>query len=152
MHVTIIEPAEMRDFESKALNRTFPVIYFGTVVGTDSSVRMPDGTPIQVSKAPGADGRTVAELYAQGPALKDKPVVIHAQVASVSANLMGRNWVHLRDGTGSTTDRTFDLIALSDTLPEVGAVVTARGTVRTDKDLGMGHAFKVVLEDAAFAP
>jgi hypothetical protein len=152
MRVTIAEPAEMRDFESKALGRTFEVIYFGTVVGTDTAVRMPDGSPIQVTKADGADARTVAEVYAQSTALKDKPVVIKAQVASVSAGVLGKNWVHLRDGSGSTADRTFDVIALSAAAPKVGQVVTARGIVRTDLDLGMGHAFKVVIEDTAFAP
>jgi hypothetical protein len=34
----------------------------------------------------------------------------------------------------------------------LGSTVTARGTVRTNKDFGSGYAYKVLLEDASFKP
>jgi hypothetical protein len=63
---------------------------------------------------------------------------------------MGKNWVTLQDGTGSEPD---DRI-LATTQEEVvaGDVVTVKGTVKTDVDLGYGYQYKVLLEEASFTP
>lgn len=113
-------------------------------------VKTPDVGPVSVSKAAGASGRTVAEVYAERAALKDKPVVIHAKVVKVVAGVMGKNWVHLRDGSGSDTERTNDLVATSKDEPAVGDVVLAKGVVRTDVDLGSGYSYRVLIEDVSF--
>jgi len=63
---------------------------------------------------------------------------------------MGKNWVHLRDGSGSAADNSNDLLATSKDEPKVGDVVIARGTVKTDVDLGSGYAYKVLIEDVSF--
>ena len=94
--------------------------------------------------------RTVAEVNANRVALKDKPVTIRAQVVKVNANVMGKNWVHLRDGSGSAADSSNDLLVTSKDEPKVGDVVLAKGTVKTDVDLGSGYAYKVLVENATF--
>jgi hypothetical protein len=63
---------------------------------------------------------------------------------------MGRNWVHLRDGSGSPANRTDDLLVTSTGEVKVGDVVTASGVVHTDRDFGSGYAFKVMIEEATF--
>jgi hypothetical protein len=63
---------------------------------------------------------------------------------------MGKNWAHLRDGSGSGSDSTNDLVVTTKQIAKVGDVVTARGVVNTDVDIGMGVKYKVLLEDAAF--
>jgi len=103
-----------------------------------------------VAKADGPNARTVAEVNADRLALKDKPVAIRAKVVKVNANVMGKTWVHLRDGTGSPTDDSNDLLVTSQDQPKVGDVVVAMGVVKTDVNFGSGYAYKVLIEDASF--
>ena len=156
--VTVFGPAEMHDFYSRGLDRKFDVIYFG-VLGVEAKAggapQSPHGAAIQpvaepVAKATGADAKTVAEVVGGRDALRDKKVTVRARVDRVSANVMGKNWVHLRDGSGTPADGNYDLIVTSTDLPKVGSIVVARGTVRTDVDVGGGHAFRVVVENASF--
>lgn len=154
-NVTIFGAAEMQDFRSEGLDRTFDSIYFG-VLGVDANerdvVKGADNQPVvaPVPKAEGADAKTVAEIVAGREALRDQPVVVRARVDRVSRNVMGLNWVHLRDGSGTPAEGNYDVVATSEESPQVGDIVVARGVVRTDVDVGMGHAFKVLLEKASF--
>jgi hypothetical protein len=102
----------------------------------------------KVAKAQGADARTVAEVYAQKASLGDKPVTIRAKVVKFSPGIMGRNWIHLRDGTGTAEKADHDLTVTTSEDTEVGQVVTIKGVVRTDKDFGSGYAYPVIVEDA----
>jgi hypothetical protein len=105
-------------------------------------------TPVKVPKALGTDGYTVAQVAAQRSELKDKSVLVAGQVVKFNAGIMGRNWVHLRDGSGNEANQTNDLLVTTQELAKVGDILTVRGTVRSDKDFGAGYAYKVLLEDA----
>jgi hypothetical protein len=102
---------------------------------------------VKVAKASGADARTVAEVYAQRASLKEKPVTIRGKVVKYNEGIMGRNWLHIRDGSGSAgkdndlTVTTLDKVA-------VGDVVLVKGTVRVEKDFGAGYSYPVIVEDA----
>jgi autotransporter adhesin len=65
---------------------------------------------------------------------------------------MGKNWVHLRDGTGSITDNTNDVLVTTMNKVKVGDIVTAKGVVRTNQDYGAGYFYKVLIEDASLQP
>jgi hypothetical protein len=112
--------------------------------------KTPDVGDVKVPKAEGANARTVAQVYTDRLALKDKPVVIRAKVVKVNSGIMGKNWVHLRDGTGSAADNSNDLLVTSKDEPKLGDVVIAKGVVKTDVDLGSGYAYKVLVEDVSF--
>lgn len=103
---------------------------------------------VKVEKASAPDARTVAEIYAQRPDLKEKSVTIRGQVVKFNAGIMGRNWIHLRDGTGSAEKSDNDLTVTTDDQAAVGDVVSVKGTVRLDKDFGAGYAYPVLVEDA----
>jgi len=83
--------------------------------------------------------------------LKDKPVLVRAQVVKVTSGVMGKNWVHLQDGSGKAADGTHDVIATTKDAVAVGDVVNAKGTVRTDVNIGSGYAYAVLIEDTAFS-
>jgi hypothetical protein len=104
---------------------------------------------VKVEKAKGPGAQTVAGIVSGAAKLKDKPVTVRGQVVKYSAGIMGKNWLHLRDGTGSGTDGTNDITVVTADAARVGDVVLVKGTVRTDRDLGMGYFFKVLVEDAA---
>ncbi len=158
--VTIENPMVMHDFESKSLKKTFPKILFGTLgvasanqdmAAAHSSLAKPtDAKDIQVAKASGTNARTVAEINAKSVELKDKPVLLRAKVVKYNPGIMGKNWVHLRDGSGSAADNSNDILATTSSKTKVGDVVTVQGTVRINKDFGAGYAYKVIVEDATF--
>jgi hypothetical protein len=64
----------------------------------------------------------------------------------VSDNILGRNWIHLQDGTGDALSH--DLTITSKATAEVGATVTARGILAINRDFGAGYKYDVILEDA----
>lgn len=103
---------------------------------------------ISVKKAEGADARTVAELYAQRAALKGKPVTVRGKVVKFNGGIMGRNWIHLRDGSGSPEGKDNDLTVTTSDSVAKGDVVVVRGTVAVDRDLGAGYTYVVLVEDA----
>ncbi len=103
---------------------------------------------VKVDKAVGPDARTVAEVYAQKSQLKEKKVAVRGKVVKFSAGIMGRNWVHLRDGSGAQDKGTNDITVTTGDQAAVGDVVVAKGVVRTDKDFGAGYAYPVIVEDA----
>jgi hypothetical protein len=104
---------------------------------------------VKVEKAKGADARTVAEVYGQKGKLKGKTVAVRGKVVKFSPGIMGKNWVHLRDGTGGQGSN--DLTVTTGDHVAVGDVVVARGKVTTDRDFGSGYAYPVMLEEAKVA-
>ncbi len=170
--VTIANPAQMDGFESQTLKRKFDKIVFGTLGTPDKGDDKPKAEqpatamseemrrqhagvatsvanePIKVEKASGADGRTIAEIFGQKAKLKDQTVAVRGKVVKWSANIMGKNWIHLRDGTGARDASTDDITVTTSDSAAVGDIVVVKGRVRTDKDLGMGYFFPVIIEDA----
>ena len=106
---------------------------------------------VNVPKAVGQNAYTVAEIVDQAKTLKDKPVLVRAKVVKFSPEIMNKNWVHLRDGSGSTVAKNNDLVVTTKDQTKVGAIVTVRGVVRTDKDFGHGYSYEVLIEDAKLA-
>ena len=170
---TVTNSMDMMNFESPSLKRKFDVIAFGMLgdgaapaaaaaapaaATKDAAKAVPPGPahggraevkgPIKVAKAAGADARTIAEVYAQKAALKDKEVVVRGKVVKYNAAILNRNWAHLRDGSGNAKDGSDDLTVLLKDESAVGQVITARGKVVLNKDLGGMYKFAVCLEDA----
>ena len=108
--------------------------------------------PVKVEKAKGADACTVSEAYENAGKLDKKTVVVRGKVVKVSKGIMGKNWVHLRDGSGDAGKGTNNLVVTTQDLPDVGAVVTAKGTLQKDKDFGAGYKYRVIVEEATVKP
>jgi hypothetical protein len=161
--VTIENVSVMENFESKTLKKTFPKILFGTLAGTAAaapvaagapvaSAKVPDATPVKVPKASGKDARTVAEIVTQAAQLKDKPVRFQAKIVKYNAGIMGKTWLHLRDGSGAEADGSNDILVTTTAAAKLGDVVTVSGVVRVNKDFGSGYSYKVLVEDATLQP
>jgi hypothetical protein len=158
--VTIENAMVMYDFESKTLKKTFKSIVFGNLPGAGDDMakahagaaKAADAGDTRVSKATGPNAQTVGDIVARKAQLKDKPVVLHAKVVKFNGGIMGKNWLHLRDGTGSAADGSNDILVTSNDVAKVGDIVTVKGTVRTDKDFGAGYAYEVLIEEATVQP
>lgn len=105
-------------------------------------------TNVKVPKATGPDARTVEEIVTGSAKLKSKTVVVRGTVVRFTSGVLGKNWVHLRDGSGSAAQNTHDVLVTTQDDAKVGDVVVAKGVVRTDLDLGSGYSYKVVVENA----
>ena len=155
--VGIANPVTMQNFESKTLNKHFDKIVFGQILDPLAKPAAPANaapasalaTTTTVTKAVGPDARTVAEVVTGKAGLKDKTVLVHGQVVKASTGILGKNWLHLRDGSGSAAAGTHDVLVTTLDNAAVGDIVNARGKVRTDVDLGSGYAYAVLIEDAS---
>ena len=150
---TITNSMDMKNFESPTLKRRFDVIAFGMLGGSSATAMSPSGRaevkkPVKVAKAAGPDGRTIAEVYAQKKDLQGKEVVVTGSIVKYNAGILERNWAHLRDGSGKAKDGSDDLTVILKDEAELGQVVTARGKIVLNKDLGGMYKFPVALEDA----
>jgi hypothetical protein len=64
---------------------------------------------------------------------------------------MGKNWFHIRDGSGAQAKGDNDITITTDGQAAVGDVVVIVGVVRVDKDFGAGYTYPVIIEEATFA-
>jgi hypothetical protein len=158
--VTIENVTVMNNFESKTLKKTFPTILFGNLGGAGKAMAgapapaaaAVESAPISVPKASGANARTVGEVMTKTAELKDKSVKVRGKVVKYNSGIMGKNWIHLRDGSGVASANTDDVLVTTATTAKVGDIVTVTGIVRTDKDFGSGYSYKVLIEDATLQP
>ena len=149
--VTIENVMVMHKFESKSLKKTFDKVTFGTLAGSGASTAAAKTAPVadvKVPKAAGPNARTVAEIVTKRADLNNKTIEVRGKVVKYSQAVMGKNWVHLRDGSGSAADGSNDLLVTTKDETKLGDVVIAKGVVHTDKDFGAGYSYKVLVEDA----
>jgi len=106
---------------------------------------------VKVAKATGANAKTVAEIYGQKGQLKEKTVTVRGKVVKYNSGIMGKNWIHLRDGSGAQGKGDNDITVTTGDSAAVGDVVIVTGTVRLDKDFGAGYAYPVIIEEATVA-
>jgi hypothetical protein len=98
-----------------------------------------------IAKADG--GLTVAEVFEGKDQLAGQPVVVRGKVVKSNPGIMGKNWLHVRDGSGAegTNDLT---VTTAGAVPNVGDTVVVKGVLALNKDFGMGYQYDVIVEDA----
>jgi hypothetical protein len=155
----------MKNFESKTLKKTFDEIIFAsgiadkkpkvvedkplgeaTSVGSKSSRAPYMGT--MVKKADSENAYTVEEVFARANELNKKKIVIKGKAVKVLNNIMGKNWIHIQDGTGSEDKSNYDLVVTTMENIEPDSVVVLEGIVAANKDFGYGYRYNVIVEDA----
>jgi len=155
----------MADFRSTSLQRTFDMVYFADAVevlepasarealGLDgeggASGAAPAETPAAADAAevePAEGGLTIAEAFADAASLEGEAVTVRGRVVKWNAAILGRNWLHVRDGTGEPGAN--DLTVTTDDVAAVGDVVLVRGTLARDRDFGAGYVYDLIVEDA----
>ena len=148
---------EMKNFQSKELNRVFETIQFIqefsdqpiqekvqaplTTKGRQS-VEKVDGIKVE----PVAGGVKLADLFANKANYAGKKVKVTGQVVKFSPEIMSKNWIHLQDG--SEANGSYDLTITTLETVEVGKIVTLEGVLAVDKDFGYGYKYDVILEES----
>ncbi len=148
---------EMKNFESKELKRTFEAVYFVDGI-SDQPISASTGKPAWSPHKPASDAKTeisvekadggisIAELFARRSSHANQKVKVRGQVTKYNSGIMGRNWVHLQDGTKDSGN--FDITVTTNDQVKVGDVVVFEGTVILNKDFGAGYSYEVIVEDA----
>ena len=95
-----------------------------------------------------AGGKTVSEVYAAKGKLAGQRVIIRGKVVKYNAMILGKNWLHIQDGSGSGDKQDNDLTVTTATPTGVGATVLVTGVVSTNRDFGAGYKYNVIIEDA----
>jgi len=168
--VTVPLEMPMQNFHSQSLSRDFPLIYFVSKIGREGDTQAASssapplvsahgasapepGERIQPMAAPGG-GMTIADVWAKRSSLAGKTVTVHGKVVKFNGGILGKNWIHLQDGTGKAADQSNDITvtAAEDVVVKVGDTITVTGTVAIDKDFGAGYAYAAILENARVAP
>lgn len=164
--LTLALEMPMQNFHSETLNRDFPLIYFTTRIGREgeplpampammsahggsagpSAAASPQAAQVTEPIQPAPGGTTVAAIWADRKSLAGKTVTVRGKVVKFNGGILGRNWIHLQDGTGVAADGTNDLLVTSDAAAKVGDVITVTGTVAVDKDFTAGYAYAVMIE------
>jgi hypothetical protein len=163
--VAVAAGMPMMNYHSKTLDRDFDVVYFAAGVAVEgtqpanssSGPALPKGHPplaggtgkpdidlTGIKRAEG--GMTIQEIFAGKAKLSGQPVKVRGKVVKYNPMILGKNWLHLRDGTGS--EGSNDLVLTTAAEVKVGDTVLVSGKISTEKDLGAGYKFAVLVDDA----
>jgi hypothetical protein len=158
----------MKNFNSKELKRTFETIYFvqglskspvaapataggmggamGGAMASGHTGKPSDAMKEGISVTPAENGLSIAKLFADRANFGGKTIKMKGQVVKVNEEVMGKNWIHIQDGTKD--GENFDLTITTLDKVKVDDVVTFEGTITLKKDFGAGYFYEVIMEDA----
>jgi len=95
-----------------------------------------------------AGGKTIKEIYAAKSKLSGATVSVRGKVVKYNAMILGKNWLHIQDGSGSAANQNNDLTVTTATPAKLGDTVLVTGNVSTNKDFGAGYKYSVILDNA----
>jgi hypothetical protein len=104
-----------------------------------------DAERINIIVEPCADCVTIAKLFENKQSYSGKIIRVKGQVTKFNPEIMGKNWIHIQDGT--EFQGGFDLTVTSGMQAEVGKIVTIEGKIVLDKDFGYGYSYSVLMEE-----
>lgn len=145
-----------RNFKSQEYDRIFETLYLVSGVEKErsgsaidealahnqKSTPLFEDAPITASLA--KDIVKLSELMADPGKYEGKRIVVAGKCVKVNPMIMGRNWVHIQDGSTDGTDLT---ITTTENIP-LGATVSMEGTIALNKDFGAGYRYDVIMEGA----
>jgi hypothetical protein len=160
--VELADGVPMTNYYSQTLDRTFDVVHFVTSVSVEGVKPSVEGLPpghnrqLAGSQAKGVDlsdiaraegGKTVGEIFDAKRSLSGQQVSVRGAVVKFTPGVMGKNWIHLRDGT-SSAEGSNDVTITTNASVAIGDIILVRGRVAIDKDFGFGYRYDLLVEDA----
>lgn len=103
---------------------------------------------VHVEKAAGENSVTVAEVFSRAKQLDGKTVRVRGKVVKLNPNIMGKNWIHLQDGSGDPMNNSHDLVITTSGISDIDSIITVEGVVAAEKDFGFGYKYKAIVEEA----
>lgn len=137
-------------FQSNEFNRVFETLYLvgdfwggeeGAATASPATATAESPTGV-ISPAAGAV--SIANLVANLQRYQGKKVAVTGKCVKINPMIMGRNWLHIQDGTG----KDLELTVTTNEMVPIGSVVTLEGTFALNKDFGAGYRYDYILEGA----
>ena len=148
---------EMTDFFSKELNRTFKNVIFLESISKEPTAIINEGMlnskhvaevkteKINISIDPCKGCLTVGKLLETRTDYSGRNIKIKGRVTKFNPAIMGKNWIHIQDGT--EFNGGFDLTITTDSQLAIGDTATFEGKITLKKDFGYGYFYEVIMED-----
>ena len=147
-----------KNFFSREFNRVFETVYLVSNIWEkterpgsaldEAATRIKGGQSLpnlEVEKIqPAAGAISLAELFANKESYQGKLVKITGKCIKINPMIMGRNWVHIQDGSGQDLELT---VTTAEVL-QLGDIVSVEGTITLDKDFGAGYRYDIIMEKA----
>jgi hypothetical protein len=140
------------NFESKEHNRFFDRIFLvsslvredhGNQGGSELAEILSDKSKASTSMKTTTDGSiSIADLVSNYKKYIGKTVQVSGKCIKLNANIMGKNWVHLQDGTMDE----YDLVITTDAIVHEGESATFKALVSADQNFGAGYQYELILE------
>jgi hypothetical protein len=150
---------QMNNFNSKDLDRTFEVIYFVNQISKNPTAQAQSQTGSMPAHSGKIDSKkatveltktegeiTIAQIFKNRDEFASKEFEIRGVVVKINKQVMGKNWIHIQDGTNH--EGSFDLTITSQDIAEIGDEVIFKGKLTLNKNFGSGYFYDVILEDA----
>jgi len=143
------------NFESKEYARTFDELFLisqlvpsdhGASMSTTPSSEGATTLPSATTTPPKVDvpGSTrISEILADPKKFSGKTIQVSGTCTKVNPNIMGRNWLHVKDKSKGDQE----LVITTDAPVREGQAVTIIGTVVLNKDFGSGYKYDVLMEE-----
>ncbi len=149
-----------KNFYSQEFDRVFDTVYLvskfwkkaspptAASSNTSPGASIPKGESLPdltVEKIEPSEGAIALEkLFADTDQYVGNKIKITGKCVKVNPKIMGRNWLHIQDGSGKDLDLT---VTTMEQVP-LGAVVTLEGTIAVDRDFGAGYRYDIIMEGA----
>lgn len=147
-----------KNFASKEYNRVFETIYLVSGISSQppgagggsavdqalSQTQNPAAIEPPKDIKPAAGAVKIADLLGNLSKYDGKVIKVTGKCVKINPMIMGRNWVHLQDGSA----KNFDLTVTTTENVELGSVITMEGTIALNKDFGAGYKYNVIMEGA----
>ena len=147
------------NFESKELNKTFDELYLiGNLVSANhgnqmssndsknedlGAVKEPVTNSVKTNIIRQNGSVKISEIVNNPKKYEGQTVQIDGECTKINNGIMGKNWIHLKDGSKDD----FDLVITSNDEVTVGSIVTIKGDVVLNKDFGAGYKYDLILEN-----
>lgn len=143
------------NFESKEHQRVFDKIYLVSNLvsenhGSDQRQQIethsdePASFPGTATPPPSAAGVTsLGDILDNPKAYEGRTVRVSGACVKINSQIMGRNWVHLEDGSQGD----YDFVITTNDYVAQGAAVTLEGVVSLDRDFGSGYRYALIIEN-----
>lgn len=145
------------NFESKEFNKVFDKIYLvssnlvlanhatnpdfqNKAANVQADVKLTKTAQKQVAVK---GSIKIAELVKNAKKYEGKTVQISGTCKKLNASIMGKNWIHLADGSKDS----YDLVVTTTELVNEGDFVTIKAVVTLNKDFGAGYKYDLILEN-----
>lgn len=104
---------------------------------------VPEKANVKVTPGPGCI--SISALYSDKKSNNGKVLKVKGIVTKFNSEIMGKNWVHIQDGTEA--EGSFDLTITTPQIVAYGDTVTFEGKIALEKDFGYGYFYNVIMED-----